>query len=79
MKKIGMIILGLAIVGIMYIIIFGIPLWALLHLTIDVHGLDLSLSDVLQVLAIILFIKTIPSPKLFSQIISDITEEYKPK
>lgn len=79
MKKIAMVIFGLIIIGIMYVIMFGIPLWALLHLTIGVHRLNLSLSDVLQVLAIILFVKIIPSPKTFSQILSDITEEYRPK
>ena len=77
MKKISMMIIGLIIVGILYVVLFGIPLWGLLYLTNGVHGLDLTLDEVLQLLAIILFVKMIPVPSTFSQDLTNEIDKYK--
>lgn len=79
MKKVIMTIVGLVIVGFLYVVLFAIPLWGLLHLTNGIHGLDLSLDEVLQLFAIILFIKMIPVPNTFTQDLTNGLDKYREK
>lgn len=65
-------VIGIIVLAAIYLVIFTIPLWFVINHTNNIHGLEFTIPEVIQLMFIILIIKIIPTPKEISDVIEDI-------